>query len=131
MAATTLAPVPLAEGAVLVRLPVQDRSWAARLPVVPDGRLVTVAIGHPSLVPSRPTEPRTRGYRIVGIATERAPIGRSIDILVPASLRAGHPTWWHELARGAQRIFDLRMGPVQAVLASQLALHEAATPDPR
>lgn len=115
---------PSLDGAVLVRLPAADPSWPDRLPPVPGRRVLTVCLGHADLLPNRPGGP-TSGYRIVGVASSRAPVGPTVDVLVPQELRLAEPRWWGELAATASRIFDLRMGPVQEVLSSQLALHLA------
>lgn len=115
---------PSLDGAVLVRLPAADRSWPTRLPPVPGGRVLTVCLGHGDLLPSQPRG-QTGGYRIVGVASGRAPVGPTVDVLVPLELRLAEPRWWSELAATASRIFDLRMGPVQEVLSSQLTLHLA------
>ena len=112
------------QGAVLVRLPVGSGDWAAALPPVPAGWRLTVSLGHPDLLPIPGDELRARGYEVVGVATARAPVGRSVDVLVPGALRSAEPHWWEQLGRGATRVFDLRMGPVLALLRSQLALHE-------
>jgi hypothetical protein len=110
--------------AVLVRLPVESSDWAAALPRVPAGWQLTVSLGHPDLQPIPHDELRARGYHVVGVATARAPVGRSVDVLVPGALRAAEPSWWDQLGSRASRIFDLRMGPVLTLLRSQLALHE-------
>jgi hypothetical protein len=118
------------QGAVLVRLPVQDGAWGSALPRVPAGWTLTVSLGHPALLPIPRDELRARGYEVVGVATDRAPVGRSVDVLVPGALRSAEPHWWEELGHRASRIFDLRMGPVLALLSSQLALHERGDPAP-
>jgi hypothetical protein len=112
-----------AEGALLVRLPARDRSWAARLPAVPDGWTLTVTVGHPDLLPVPVDDLVSGGYRIVGVAADHRPVGRSIDVYVPPELRDQHPGWWTDLLERAERVFDLRMGPVRMVLASELDLH--------
>jgi hypothetical protein len=108
---------------LLVRLPVEDAGWAATLPVTPQGETVTVTVGHPDLVPVSLATTCAHGYRIVGVASATRPIGSTIDILVPESLRLADPAWFDDLVHRAVRVFDLRLGPVQTVLAAQLALH--------
>jgi len=108
---------------LLVRLPVEDAAWAATLPTTPEGTTVTVTVGHPDLVPVSLATTCEHGYRIVGVATSNRPIGSTIDILVPESLRLAHPAWFDVIVHRAVRVFDLRLGPVQAVLAAQLDLH--------
>jgi hypothetical protein len=118
----------LRDGAVIVRLTATDRGWVAALPPVPDGRQLTVSVGHPSLLPVPVDELIARGYRIVGVAAEHRPIGLNVDVLVPRELRAAHPDWWVQLLGQAERVFDLRLGPVRHVLAAELALHLRAFP---
>jgi hypothetical protein len=114
--------VPI-DGTVLVRLSAPDRSWARRLPPVPADRTLTVTVGHPALLPVPVDDLIAGGYRIVGVAAAHRPVGRTVDVLVPADLHRDHPTWWRELQRSAERVFDLRHGPVQRVLAAELDLH--------
>ncbi|MFA9445526.1 hypothetical protein [Egicoccus sp. AB-alg6-2] len=100
-----------------------DRSWPGRLPRVPGGTVLTVTVGHPELLPVAVDDLVRGGYRIAGVATERRPVGRNVDVMVPAGLRLEQPEWWQELALGAERIFDLRLGPVLRVLAAEIDLH--------
>ena len=108
---------------LLVRLPVDDAGWADTLPVTPEGTTVTVTVGHPDLVPVSLATTCAHGYRIVGVASATRPIGPTIDILVPEALWLANPDWFDDLVHRAVRVFDLRLGPVQAVLAAQLTLH--------
>jgi hypothetical protein len=114
---------PLTEGAVLVRLPARDRTWPRALPPVPEGRTLTVTVVHAGLLPRHVDALTGAGYRLVGVASERSPVAATIDVLVPRDLREDHHVWWRSFARDALRIFDLRMGPVRAVLAADLELH--------
>jgi hypothetical protein len=115
-----------ADGDVLVRLPAPDRSWPRSLPAAPDGWLLTVTLGHPRLVPVDADRLDAAGYRIVGTASEHRPIGLVVDVLVPAALRTAEPDWWGLVLARAERVFDLRLGPVQQVLAAELELHRQA-----
>jgi hypothetical protein len=124
-----LRPAPLptpTDGTVLVRVPATDRAWARQLPTVPVGTL-TVTVGHPDLLPVPVDDLVGGGYRIVGVASAQRPVGRNVDVLVPASLRREHPGWWAELVTMAERVFDLRHGPVQRVFAAELDLHLRAS----
>lgn len=121
--ATTVAR-PFRDGDVLVRITARDRSWPSRLPPVPAGGTVTVTLGHPRLTPD--DELAAGGYRVVGTASEHRPIGAVVDVLVPRVLREAHPDWWSVLGHAAERVFDLRLGPVQRVLAAELELHARA-----
>ena len=111
------------DGAVLVRISASERTWASTLPAVPCGRVLTVTVGHPGLLPVPVDDLLEGGYRVVGVAADHRPVGRTIDVLVPRDLRDEAPLWWSELVARAERVFDLRHGPVQRVLAAELALH--------
>jgi hypothetical protein len=122
---STLQP-PVIDGDVLVRLPAIDEAWAATLPPAPGGHVLTLTLGHPALLPGPGATSLPAGYRIVGVATERRPIGRTVDVFVPALVRSEHPDWWTATLHLAERVFDLRLGPVQRVLAAELELHTRA-----
>jgi len=117
-----MTPIPT-DGAVIVRLRAADRSWISQLPVVPGDLTLTVTVGRSDLLPVPVDELVGRGYRLVGVAAEHHPIGPTVDILVPIPLRAHHPDWWARLAPLAERVFDLRMGPVRHLLAAEIELH--------
>lgn len=120
---TSTLPTTVNDGDVLVRLPARDAAWPTTLPAAPAGHLLTLTLGHPSLLPGPESAALPHGYRLVGVASERRPIGRSVGIYVPATLRTLHPAWWRSLLDQAERVFDLQLGPVQRVLAAELALH--------
>lgn len=113
-------------GSVLVRIPVVGRGWPRALPAVPGGETLTVTLGHADLAPVPVDDLVASGYRIAGVAADHRPLGSVVDVLVPAALREAHPDWWRDLAGHADRVFDLRMGPVARVLAPELALHQRA-----
>lgn len=117
---------PVVDGSVLVRIPAHDRGWARALPTSPGFEPLTVTVGHPDLLPVPGDDLVAAGYRVVGVASEHRPIGFTVDVLVPADLREDHPRWWAEMLARAERVFDLRLGPVQVVLAAELALHARA-----
>jgi hypothetical protein len=119
----TATPTIPTDGAVIVRLRASDRSWIRELPVVPGSRTLTVTVGRADLLPVPVEELLARGYRLVGVAAEHRPIGPTVDVLVPAGLRESAPDWWAQLQPLAERVFDLRMGPVRAVLAAEIELH--------
>lgn len=121
----TAPPLPLPDGAVLLRLPVRDRSWPRQLPAVPDGGRVTVTLGRSELLPD-PSAASQRGYLVVGAASDARPIGDVVDLLVVPKLQEAAPAWWAELLGRSHRAFDLRHGPVQRVLGSELAMHARA-----
>ena len=110
------------DGAVIVRLRATDRGWIRDLPPVPGGQVLTVTVGRAELLPVPVNDLVSRGYRLVGVAAEHRPIGPTVDVLVPANLR-DDPVWWPRLRPLAERVFDLRMGPVRQLLAAEIDLH--------
>ena len=114
---------PPADGSVLVRVTARDHTWPRQLPAVPGDAVLTVTVGHPDLLPVAVDDLVSGGYRIAGVASEHRPVGRNVDVLVPADLRTRYPDWWQALAGNAERVFDLRLGPVLRVLAAELDLH--------
>lgn len=110
------------DGTVIVRLRAEDQGWIHQLPVV-RGRSLTVTVGRADLLPVPAEELLARGYRLVGVAAEHRPIGPAVDVMVPASLREEQPGWWAQLEPLAERVFDLRMGPVRQVLAAEIDVH--------
>lgn len=117
-----LAPPP---GAMLVRTRASGTDWAQRLPPVPGGHLVTASVGHPHLREVPAADLLASGYRVVGVHGGTGHDGDTVDLLVRSDLVAAHPAWWRRLAAVADRAFDLRHGPVQAVLGREIALHLA------
>jgi hypothetical protein len=116
----------LSDGAVLVRVRADGPEWVGRLPSAPAAWVLTVTVGHPSLLPVSVDELLASGYRIVGVARDGESFGSCVDVFVPAQLREQAPAWWDEMTRAADRIFDLRMGPVWSVLGQELELHLGA-----
>ncbi len=116
-------PTTPADGAVIVRLRATGRGWFRTLPPVPGGRILTVTVGRAELLPVPTEELLDRGYRLVGVAVEHRPIGPTVDVLVPPELREEEPAWWAGFAPLAERVFDLRMGPVRQVLAAEIDVH--------
>lgn len=119
-------PLLLPAGAVLVRLPASGPSWASDLPTVPDAREVTVTLGRAELLPVDTGLLRDRGYRVIGAASTHRPIGDVVDLLITEDLRTSAVDYWTHLLAGAQRVFDLSLGPVQRMLHAELALHARA-----
>ncbi len=119
----TATPTIPTDGAVIVRLRAPDPGWISELPVVPDSRTLTVTVGRSDLLPVPVDELMVRGYRLVGVAAEHRPIGPTVDVMVPAGLREDEPEWWAQFESLAERVFDLRMGPVRFVLAAEIDVH--------
>jgi hypothetical protein len=80
-----------------------------------------VTVGDTSLRTSAP-ELAARGYDLIDVVPGRRP-GRHADVLVPAELRTSDPRWFASLLLVAERVFDLRFGPVHVALHAELAAH--------
>ncbi len=119
-------PLLLPTGALLVRLPAAGPTWADTLPGLPEGVEVTVTLGRSELLPIDTGPLRQRGYRVIGAASARRPIGDVVDLLVTDEVRDAAPGWWSALLTRAERVFDLSMGPVQRMLQPELAVHVRA-----
>lgn len=118
---------PTPPAAVLLRLPVEGPAWVRALPPVPRPHTVTVTVSHPRLAAVPADDLVSRGYRIAGIAAG-GPL--TVGVLVPDELARAEPTWFSELLRAAARAFDCSYGPVRAVFADELALHQRALEHP-
>jgi hypothetical protein len=109
---------------VLLRIPVGAGTLGAQLPPVPDGHAVTVSFTSVAAAARHAEALEARGYRVVGIHPP-GPMrgGEAADLLVTAALIDAAPGWWRQLARLAERAFDLSLGPVGAVFGDILRLH--------
>lgn len=103
-------------------------SWVRSLPPVPGGHTVTVTVSSLRLTQVPADDLVSHGYRLAGVweGHRRRGAGDSVDLLVPAELAGAHPQWWSDLLRQAARAFDLDLGPVQALLGDEVAVHLAA-----
>jgi len=110
-----------AEGPVLVRIAADDPGWVQGLPPVPDPERVGVTVGEAALREDR-VALAARGYDLIDVVPGRRP-GRHADLLVPARLRDEHPRWFAALLLVADRVFDLRFGPVHVALHDELVAH--------
>jgi len=108
-----------ADGSVVVRVDAHLPGWERALPPVP-GTRVAVTVGEPDLADAA-DELAARGYDLLGVVPGLRG-GRHADLLVPAGLRADEPRWFSALLLPATRVFDLRFGPVGAVLRAELDL---------
>lgn len=119
----------LLEGAALVRIDARQPGWWRQLPELPAGTSVTMSgDGHFGDLPGDLVQNLSRrGYRVVGSLNDMPPIMR-VDVLVPAKVRSAHRHWWRSISAEADRVFDLRMGPVLMVLSDVLAMHLAPQP---
>ncbi len=108
-----------ADGSVVVRVVADRPGWERALPPVPGAR-VAVTVGAADLADAR-DELAARGYDLAGVVPGVRG-GRHADVLVPGPLRADEPRWFAALLLPADRVFDLRFGPVGAVLRAELQL---------
>lgn len=118
---------PLPSDSTMLRIVVDGPGWAAQLPAVPEGYVVTATVSSLELISDRgPLE--ERGYRFAGIVrTSVLPPGvETVDLVVPAALAADHPAWWHSAASCADRAFPLAFGPVLRALADLIRVHDLA-----
>jgi hypothetical protein len=114
-------PARSAEGPVLVRIAADDAAWVHSLPSLPEPLRVGMTVGDASLA-SHVEELEARGYDLIEVVPGRRP-GRHADVLVTAALREEHPRWFAAMLLVAQRVFDLRFGPVQIALHDELVAH--------
>jgi hypothetical protein len=104
-----------------VRIDAAAADWVLGLPAVPDSLSVSVTVGDPSLRDDA-RELAMRGYDLIDVVPGRSP-GRHADLMVPAALREGHDRWFASLLLVAERVFDLRFGPVHIALHDELMAH--------
>lgn len=109
-------------GGALVRIRCTDAGWIRMLPAVPGGATVTVATATAAQRRVDDAALARSGYRIVG-PQPRSGMPQAVELLVPARLMAAEPAWWSAVLAVADRAYDLRMGPVQAVLGRHLDPH--------
>lgn len=114
-------PARPAEGPVLVRLAANGSEWVHGLPQVPELERVGVTVGDAALCADR-DELAARGYDLIDVVPGRRP-GPHADLLVTAHLRESHPRWFAALLLVADRVFDLRFGPVHVALHDELVAH--------
>ena len=114
-------PARAADGPVLVRIDASTEGWVRGLPGVPDGRRVGVTVSS-ELLRGCADELAERGYDLVAVVPGRTG-GTHADLLVTAAARDDAARWFSALLLVATRVFDLRFGPVQAVLHAELAAH--------
>ena len=114
-------PARPAEGPVLVRVAATEAEWVRGLPNVPAGSRVGVTVGDAGLRGCT-DELALRGYDLIDVVPGRRP-GEHADLLVTATLRDAHPRWFSSLLLVADRVFDLRFGPVHVALHDELVAH--------
>jgi len=106
---------------VLVRIAAAGSGWVQGLPPVPDTERIGVTVGDAALRVDRDAL-ALRGYDLIDVVPGRRP-GRHADLLVVSHLRETHPRWFAALLLVADRVFDLRFGPVHVALHDELVAH--------
>lgn len=115
----------------LLRLVVESSRWAESLPPPPLGAEVTVSFSSHAALVEHGDALELLGYRVVGVAEQpvlpgpplpECPAGIA-DFLTMQALIERHPTWWRALAAHADRVFNLSLGPVAAMLWPVLLTH--------
>lgn len=115
----------------LLRLTIDSSRWAESLPPPPLEMVVTVSFASPAALHEHGEALELLGYRVVGVAEQpdlpgpplpESPAGVA-DFLVVQPMIEAHPTWWRALADHADRIYNLALGPVSAMLWPVLVTH--------
>lgn len=109
-------------GSALVRIEAAGADWIDRLPPVPAGHVVTVAVGSPAHREVTDDALSATGYRIVGPQPNTA-LPAAVELLVPGALMVAEPQWWSRILGVADQAFDLRLGPVQMIMGNHLPVH--------
>jgi hypothetical protein len=104
-----------------VRIATEGTDWVTSLPPVPTGDRIGVTVGAPDLAVVADGL-ALRGYDLLGVVPGRLP-GPHADLLVTSRLRDAHPRWFSALLLVADRVFDLRFGPVHVALHDELVAH--------
>ncbi|MDX1658469.1 MAG: hypothetical protein R3343_06585 [Nitriliruptorales bacterium] len=114
-------------GSLLLRVPVAPTTpWPRQLPPVGGSTTVTVTVSDADDLSVPPDDLLGTGYRPVGVL-DTTPAG-CVHVLVTPSLQRSQPDWWSQLLELADRVFDLRMGPVRRVFEDEIAIHVQALP---
>jgi len=110
------------EVSLCVEVAVSDGAWVERLPPAPVTGPVTLSFDDLELAARDRTAVTDLGYVVVGTAGVRL-ADDVAHLLVSQDVVERHARWWQALLDVASRVYDLRFGPVQMVLADVLRLH--------
>ena len=108
-----------------VEVRVTDAAWIEDLPPAPANRHITMSFDSARFVARDQRAVEQLGYVSVGVGA----IGHAQDVahlLVSLEIVNGHQRWWRALLDLAQRVYDLRFGPVQLALRDVLVRHHGA-----
>lgn len=105
-----------------VEVLVEDATWIEDLPPAPANRHISLSFDSARFVARDRQAVEELGYTCVGVGA----VGHVSDVahlLVAPDVVDGHTRWWRALLDLAQRVYDLRFGPVQMALRDVLAQH--------
>jgi hypothetical protein len=108
-----------------VEVCVEDATWIEDLPPAPANRHITLSFDSARFVARDQRAVEQLGYVTVGVGT----VGHVQDVahlLISLEIVNAHPRWWRALLDLAQRVYDLRFGPVQLALRDVLTRHHGA-----
>jgi hypothetical protein len=105
-----------------VEVRVDNAAWIEDLPPAPANRHITVSFDSARFVARDQRAVEQLGYTGVGVGAV-SHVHDVAHLLVPLDAVHGHPRWWRALLDLAQRVYDLRFGPVQLALREVLATH--------
>lgn len=110
-----------------VEIRVEKPTWIEDLPPAPANRRISISFDSARYVARDRAAVEQLGYTNVGVGTI-AHVRDVAHLLVSLDIIQGHPRWWRALLDLAQRVYDLRFGPVQVALRDVLAKHHTVGP---
>jgi hypothetical protein len=107
-----------------VEVSVENAAWIEDLPPAPVNRHITVSFDSARFVARDQQAIEQLGYTGVGVGAV-SHVSDVAHLMVPLDVVNNHRRWWRALLDLAQRVYDLRFGPVQLALRDVLAQHHA------
>lgn len=105
-----------------VEVCVEDATWIEDLPPVPADHHVSVSFDSSASVARDRRAVEELGYVCVGVGAVRH-VSDVAHLLVAPDIVEAHTRWWRTMLDLAQRVYDLRFGPVQMALRDVLVAH--------
>lgn len=113
-----------------VEVRVEEATWIEDLPPVPADRRISLSFDAAAYVTRDRRAVEELGYVCVGVGAVRH-VTDVAHLLVPPDAVENHTRWWRTMLDLAERVYDLRFGPVQMALCDVLAAHHGAPRPPR
>ena len=110
------------ELSLCVEICVEDATWVEDLPPAPSSGRVSVSFDDAGLAARDRAAVEELGYPCVGVAATRN-AHQVAHVLVSQATVTAHTRWWRAVLDAAERVYDLRFGPVQVLLRDVIALH--------